>query len=132
MLYAPSRGRRAPLVCGTLLLEQPFLLILHPVLLSMAAFLRLPIRVCLLKSRATHGPQYVAIPVLFLPCRTEIDSSGLTVGSLSRLRVSGVDLEAGCVRVWLPSYTAPLFLGGFTSFVFFIIKPHIRYSKESR
>ena len=38
----------------------------------MAAFLRLPIRGCLPKSRATHSPQYVVIPGLFLPCGMEV------------------------------------------------------------
>ena len=42
-----------------------------PVLLSMAAFLRLPIRGCLPKGRATHSLRYVVIPGLFLPCGTE-------------------------------------------------------------
>ena len=42
-----------------------------PVLLFMAAFLRLPIRGCLPKGRATHSPRYVVIPGLFLPCGTE-------------------------------------------------------------
>ena len=43
-----------------------------PVLLSMAAFLRLPIRGCLTKSRATHSPRDVVIPGLFLFCGTEV------------------------------------------------------------
>ena len=42
-----------------------------PVLLSMAAFLRLPIRGCFPKGHATHSPRYVVIPGLFLPCGTE-------------------------------------------------------------
>ena len=42
-----------------------------PVLLSMAAFLRFPIRRCLPKDRATHSPRYVVILGLFLPCGTE-------------------------------------------------------------
>ena len=41
------------------------------VLLSMAAFLRLPIRGCLPKGCATHSPRYVVIPGLFLPCGTK-------------------------------------------------------------
>ena len=43
-----------------------------PVLLFLAAFLRLPIRGCLRKGRATHYPRYVVIPGLFLPCGTEV------------------------------------------------------------
>ena len=42
-----------------------------PVLLSMAAFLRLPIRGFLPKGRAMHSPRYVVIPGLFLSCATE-------------------------------------------------------------
>ena len=42
-----------------------------PVLLCMAAFLRLPIRGCLPKGCATHSPRYVVIPGIFLPCGTE-------------------------------------------------------------
>ena len=38
----------------------------------MAAFLRLPIRGCLPKSRATHNPRYVVIPGLFFLCGTEV------------------------------------------------------------
>ena len=86
MLYAPSRGFRAPLVCGTLLLLQPYPLKLPPcffvfisglappVILSMAAFLRLPIRGCLPKIRATHSPRDVVIPRPFLSCGTEVAS----------------------------------------------------------
>ena len=37
----------------------------------MAAFLRIPIRGCLPKGRATHSPRYVVMPGLFLPCDTE-------------------------------------------------------------
>ena len=43
-----------------------------PVLLFTAAFLRLLIRVCLPKSRATHSPRDVVIPGLFLSCGTEV------------------------------------------------------------
>ena len=114
MLYAPSRGLRVPLVCGTLLLAQPYPLKLPPclqaveshpgtavrhyfgvgailrrcwplllasfylfagltppVLFSMAAFLRLPIRGCLPKGRATHSLRYMVIPGFFLLCSTE-------------------------------------------------------------
>ena len=38
----------------------------------MAAFLKLPIKGCLPKSRATHSPRDVVIPGLFLSCGTEV------------------------------------------------------------
>ena len=60
------------------------------------------------------------------------DTAGITVGSRSRLRVSGVDLAVSCGRVWLPSSATSLLLGGLTSFIFYTIKPLIKYSKESR
>ena len=43
-----------------------------PVLLSLAAFLRLYIHGCLLKGRATHCLRYEVIRGLFLPCGTEV------------------------------------------------------------
>ena len=44
----------------------------RPVLLPMAAFLSLPIRGCLPKSRTTHSPRDVVIPRLILSCGTGV------------------------------------------------------------
>ena len=44
----------------------------RPVLLLIAAFLSLPIRGCLLKSRTTHSSRDVVIPGLILSCGTDV------------------------------------------------------------
>ena len=80
----------------------------------------------------THSSSFLEALGLFSIHFVTTGTPKRTVGSLRRLRVSGVDLAAGCGRVWLPSSTTPLFLGGFTSLIFFTIRPQIRYSKESK
>ena len=76
---------------------------------------------------STHSSSMLAAFGLFSTGFCAAAASRLTVGSLSRLRVSRVDLGAGYGRVSLPSSTTPLFLWDLISLIFWTILPLGRY-----